>query len=142
MNSTHLLVPINYLDRNIKMKQEKISESEDISFPRDCPSRALIELIADKWKLLIIHCLAVGERRNGELKRAIEGISQKMLTQTLRELERDGFVTRKDYHELPPRVGYTLTPLGASLRDQLLHLSDWGLGHFDEIAAARAKFAR
>ena len=111
-------------------------------FPKDCPSRKVIELLADKWKLLLIHCLAEGEYRNGELKRAVEGISQKMLTQTLRTLERDGFVIRKDYHELPPRVGYTLTPLGKSLRDELLRLADWGLLHFGDIASARMKFDR
>ena len=111
-----------------------------IQFPRDCPSRQLIELLADKWKLLLVHCLADGERRNGELKRAAEGISQKMLTQTLRALERDGFVSRRDYGEVPPRVGYTLTPLGESLRKELLRLSDWGLRHFDEIAKARSDF--
>jgi len=120
--------------------KEGSGEGGNIQFPVDCPSRKVLELLADKWKLLIIHCLANGERRNGELKRAVEGVSQKMLTQTLRSLERDGFVERKNYQEIPPRVGYRLTSLGGSLRDELLRLSKWGVENFGEIASAQTVF--
>src|SRR3982074_957003 len=74
-----------------------------------CPSRPLLALIADKWTMLVLPALQEGPRRNNELMRAIGGVSQKMLTQTLRDLERNGFVQRRDYGEIPPRVDYRLT---------------------------------
>ena len=105
-----------------------------------CPSRDLIGILASKWVLLLIPLLRRGAQRNGDLMRAIEGISQKMLTQTLRDLERYGLVSRRDYAEVPPRVEYTLTPLGVSLAKTISAFDDWVIGHYQamEVAARTA----
>jgi len=79
---------------------------------RSCPSRLILDHLADKWAVLIVVRLASGTMRFAELRRAIDGISQKMLTVTLRDLERDGLVVRKLYASVPPKVEYSLTPLG------------------------------
>ena len=107
-----------------------------------CPSRVLLDRVADKWTALIIHVLADGRRRFSELERQIGGISQKMLTQTLRELERDGLVERTVYPVVPPHVDYRLTPLGRSLREPLEALCAWAERHMPEIQAARARGGR
>jgi DNA-binding HxlR family transcriptional regulator len=109
-------------------------------FSGQCPSRQILGLIADKWTLLIVHLLAAGPRRNSELLRAVGGISQKMLTQTLRELERNGLVKRVDYGEIPPRVDYSLTPLGQSLGEPVQALDRWAEQHFHQVEAARQAF--
>lgn len=109
-------------------------------FCGQCPSRQLLDLIADKWTLLVVHLLMCGPRRNNELLRRIEGISQKMLTQTLRELERNGLVRRIDYGEIPPRVDYSLTALGKSLSAPVEALDKWVERHFHEVDAARQAF--
>lgn len=101
-----------------------------------CPSRAVIDLLASKWVLLLLPLLRAGPQRNGDLQRGAEGISQKMLTQTLRDLERHGLITRHDHHEVPPRVEYSLTRLGSSLAKAIVVLDDWVIRHYDEIAQA------
>jgi DNA-binding HxlR family transcriptional regulator len=107
----------------------------------NCPTRAVLDRIADKWTTLIMGLLAQCEnRRFNELKRAIGGISQKMLTQTLREMERDGLVKRTIFAEIPPRVEYALTPLGRTLCEPLGALSKWAHDHMDEVRAAQATF--
>jgi len=90
-----------------------------------CPSRRFIELIGDKWALLVLHALANNSRRNGELMNEIEGISQKMLTQTIRRLEINGLVARHDFKTIPPKVEYSLTEFGSSFKDVLNTLDDW-----------------
>lgn len=105
-----------------------------------CPSRAILELIADKWTLLIVPALRRGRLRNGELMRLIGGVSQKMLTQTLRELERNGLVNRIDHQEVPPRVEYELTELGRSLSDLMRKLDGWAEANIAEVLKARAAF--
>lgn len=105
-----------------------------------CPSRRVLALVADKWSLLILPALRDGPHRNNELMRSIGGISQKMLTQTLRDLERNGFVERRDYGEIPPRVDYRLTPLGHSLSEPMWALDRWAEQHFAEVESARAAF--
>ena len=105
-----------------------------------CPSRRVLALIADKWTMLILPALHEGPRRNSELMRAVGGVSQKMLTQTLRELERNGLIERHDYGEVPPRVDYRLTPLGRSLTGPIWALDRWAEKHFSEVEAARAAF--
>lgn len=105
-----------------------------------CPSRAILELIADKWTLLILPPLRRGRLRNGDLMRLIGGVSQKMLTQTLRELERNGLVKRIDHQEVPPRVEYELTELGRSLSDLMRKLDGWVEGNLAEVLKARATF--
>lgn len=107
----------------------------------NCPTRAILDRIADKWTTLIIGMLAQAEsRRFNELRRAIGGISQKMLTQTLRDLERDGLVKRTMYAEIPPRVEYALTPLGRTLCSPLSALGKWAADHIDEVRAAQDAF--
>ena len=106
-----------------------------------CPSRAIIDRIADKWTVLVMGILqSSGRRRFGQLRRQIEGISQKMLTQTLRDLERDGLVKRTIYAEIPPRVEYELTPLGSTLCEPIEALMSWAHAHLDEIEAAQRRF--
>lgn len=106
-----------------------------------CPSRLILDRIADKWTTLIIGILAQSEhRRFNELRRMIGGISQKMLTQTLRDLERDGLVKRTIYPEIPPRVEYELTALGRTLCAPLGSLTQWSHDHMDEVKRAQAAF--
>ena len=106
-----------------------------------CPSRMVFEMLADKWKLMVFHSLRQQPvMRNGELMRTIKGISQKMLTQTLRSLERDGLIERRDYQEVPPRVEYRLTPLGESLCETIGMISNWGQTHYQKINSARNAF--
>ena len=102
-----------------------------------CPSRGLIDLLASRWVLLLMPLLRAGPRRNADLLRGAEGVSQKMLTQTLRDLERHALVNRYDYHEVPPRVEYALTPLGHSLADTIAVLDDWVIRHYHEIPEQR-----
>lgn len=96
--------------------------------------------IGDKWAVLVVILLADGPVRFNELKRRIGVISQRMLTFTLRALERDGLVTRTVYASVPPKVEYALTPLGVSLLDPISHLSRWAVDHADEMDAAREAF--
>lgn len=100
-----------------------------------CPSRQIIAVIGDKWSLLVIPLLFDGPKRNAELMRAIEGISQKMLTQTLKRLEEYNLVARHDYGEVPPRVDYRLTKLGRSLGRVIGELDQWVLSNFDELVS-------
>jgi DNA-binding HxlR family transcriptional regulator len=106
-----------------------------------CGTREVLDLIANKWTALVIHRLASGMRRYGELRREIEGISQKMLTQTLRGLERDGLVSRTVHPVVPPRVEYELTPLGQGLKAPLCALCHWAESHLDELHEARRRYA-
>jgi len=102
-----------------------------------CPSRLLLDRIADKWTALIIQILARGTLRYSALQREIGDISQKMLTQTLRSLERDGLVRRKVYDAASPKVDYTLTPLGRTLIEPLQGLCRWSEKHLPELQAHR-----
>lgn len=104
-----------------------------------CPTRRVLDLIADKWTTLVIYLLAGGTKRYGELQREIQGISQKMLTQTLRQLEEDGLVKRTVFPEVPPRTEYELTPLGRTLQEPLSSLCRWAAEHLGEVEAARLK---
>jgi len=105
-----------------------------------CELRGLLDRLADKWSLLVVELLGQGTRRFSELRREIDGISQRMLTLTLRALERDGLVRRTVYPVVPPRVDYELTPLGASLLDAVQSLVTWTREHREDIAAARAAY--
>ncbi|SDJ04329.1 transcriptional regulator, HxlR family [Frankineae bacterium MT45] len=106
-------------------------------YTADCPSRQVLDRIGDKWTVLIVLALNDGPRRYSELADHIERISQKMLTQTLRGLERDGMVTRTVYAAVPPRVDYELTPLGRSLLAPIWALEQWATVHMDEVIEAR-----
>jgi len=105
-----------------------------------CPTRQVVNRIGDRWSLLVLYALEGGTLRFQELRRAVDGVSQKMLTQTLRTLERYGLVQRTVYASVPPKVEYTLTPLGASLSDSIATIRAWAYAHMDQIEHARAEF--
>ncbi|HEY8588663.1 MAG TPA: helix-turn-helix domain-containing protein [Naasia sp.] len=109
-------------------------------FQRDCPSRRLLDRIGDRWTVLIVGALGQGTQRFGEIAAQVNGISQKMLTQTLRSLERDGFVTRTAYPVVPPHVEYELTDLGRSLEGPLRELERWAVEHMDAVSARQAAY--
>ena len=109
-------------------------------FNRNCGSRKVLDRIGDRWSVLVVLTLAGGDKRYGELAERIDGISQKMLTQTLRGLERDGIVTRTVHASVPPRVDYALTDLGRSLLDLVAGLEAWATTHLVEVEAARARY--
>ena len=106
-------------------------------YSQDCPTRTVLDIVADKWASLLIVALVPGTKRFQQLKREIGGITQKMLTQTLRSLERNGLVERRAYATVPPRVEYTLTRLGHTLSEWLEALQDWSVAHVEEIQRAR-----
>jgi DNA-binding HxlR family transcriptional regulator len=109
---------------------------------RNCPSRTLLSLIADKWTLLLFPHLAAGAKRNAELMRLLDGISQKVLTETLRGLEAHGLVARKDYGTVPPKVDYQLTALGETLAQTMDLLDQWVVDHYYDVEAAKEQFQR
>jgi DNA-binding HxlR family transcriptional regulator len=98
-----------------------------------CGLEAALAVVGGKWKPIVLWQLASGTRRFGELRRLVTGISEKMLIQQLREMEADGIVARKDFHEIPPRVEYSLTEFGVSLSEALRPLCDWGRDHMKRI---------
>lgn len=100
--------------------------------------REVLDRIGDKWTVLIISTLGAGPLRYSDLQASIPGVSQRMLTQTLKHLERDGLVTRTAYPEVPPRVEYELTPLGRSLLEAVTALAGWAAVHHSEVASNRA----
>ncbi len=105
-----------------------------------CRIREILERVGDKWSLQVIFHLGAGAQRFTGLKRSIDGVSQRMLTVTLRGLERDGIVSRTMYPVIPPRVEYALTPLGATLLDAAGTLVSWADAHLAEVDAARAAY--
>ncbi|WP_157419661.1 winged helix-turn-helix transcriptional regulator [Actinomadura kijaniata] len=107
-----------------------------------CEVRQILDRVADKWSLLVIALLDKRSLRFTELKREIDGVSQRMLTRTLRHLERDGLVKRTVHPVVPPRVDYELTPLGVSLHATIKALVDWTENHQREIAEARHTYDR
>ena len=105
-----------------------------------CPARHLLDRVSGKWVSLVLNALADGPRRYSDLARTIAGVSQKMLTQTLRTLERDGLVTRTITPAVPVRVEYALTPLGESLLPVMQAIKDWAETHIESVHAARATY--
>ena len=110
---------------------------EDSAFIRE-----VLDRIGDKWTMLIVSTLSAGLLRYSDLQASIPGISQRMLTQTLKHLERDGLLTRTAYAEVPPRVEYELTDLGRSLMDAVTAMAGWAAAHHSEIARNRAASER
>ncbi|VTR75997.1 winged helix-turn-helix transcriptional regulator [Cellulomonas hominis] len=106
----------------------------------DCGIRDVLDRVGDKWSVLVVVELASGPRRFRELQRAVDGISQRMLTLTVRRLERDGLVLRTVYPTVPAQVDYRLTDVGASLTHLVRALADWSLAHRDTIAEARDRY--
>lgn len=102
-----------------------------------CEVEITLEVIGGRWKVLIIRELMAGVKRFGELQRALPGITQKMLTQQLREMEDDGIIHREVYPQIPPKVEYSLTPLGESLQPILNAMHEWAVKHFAQIQRHR-----
>lgn len=109
---------------------------------QDCGTREVLDRIGDKWSVLVVVELAAGVRRFRQLQRAVPGISQRMLTLTVRRLERDGLLTRSVYPTVPPQVEYELTEMGRSLHLQVRGLADWAAAHSDAVAESRRRFDR
>jgi DNA-binding HxlR family transcriptional regulator len=108
-------------------------------FNEACGTRTVLNLLANKWTVLVMAALFQGVQRYGQLQRKIEGISPKMLTQTLRALERDGLIERKIYPVIPPMVEYTPTPLGNTLIEPLTALCQWAAQHLTEVESSRER---
>jgi DNA-binding HxlR family transcriptional regulator len=106
-------------------------------YDEDYPSRRLIEIVGDKWTPIVLFILGQGTGRHGELQRRLPGISKKMLTQTLRRLERDGLLTRTVFAEVPPHVEYDLTPLGRVFLEPVTGLCAWATAHVKELNSVR-----
>jgi DNA-binding HxlR family transcriptional regulator len=121
----------------VQFVTQKISGSRGIS---SCPVRDVLDQISGKWTTLLMLILAVGPHRFGELRRAVPDISQRMLTQTLRDLQKDGLITRHVYPTLPPSVEYRLTPLGRSFLRPLMSLVRWSMRNHQAIRSARSTF--
>lgn len=111
-----------------------------LSGAQACRAREILDLVADKWSLGVVDTLGAGPKRFSELKRSIAGISQKMLTVTLRGLERDGILTRTVYAVMPPNVTYELTAMGRTLLDATDPLIRWSLQNISAVDEARAEF--
>ena len=110
------------------------------AFQALCPTRQILNRIADKWTVLVVILLESDVKRFSQLRREIEGISQKMLTQTLRGLERDGLVTRKVYATVPPHVEYALTPLGHTLKGLLYQIKTWSETNIEAVLKAQKQY--
>ncbi|ANC91854.1 transcriptional regulator [Azospirillum humicireducens] len=112
------------------------------AYASGCPTRHALDRIADKWTVLILGLLEGGPMRFNQLRREIEGISQKMLSQTLKSLERDGLVSRKVFATVPVTVEYAITPLGATLAETLVPLRIWAETHIAQLLESRAAYDR
>ncbi|MEO6530549.1 MAG: helix-turn-helix domain-containing protein [Specibacter sp.] len=117
-----------------------MTEFEWDPYDRNCPSRQVLDRVGDRWTVLVVGALTRGPLRFSELAERVDGISQKMLTQTLRNLERDGLVTRTMYAQIPPRVEYRLTDAGTSLQTPMKALEDWTKAHMERIIEARNQY--
>lgn len=110
------------------------------AFDPDCPTRVVLDRIGDKWTVLVIGALIDGPLRFTALRQRVGGVAPKVLTQTLRAMERDGLLTRTVFAQVPPRVDYALTDLGVSLGGPIAVLTDWAEAHVGRIVAARDDF--
>jgi DNA-binding HxlR family transcriptional regulator len=122
------------------MSANSVAPGDAAHSPDGCRAREVLDLVADKWSLFVVSSLGPGPRRFTEIKRGIDGISQRMLTVTLRRLERDGILTRTVYEVMPPNVTYQLTSLGNSLLLTITPLVEWSTQHLPQIDAARARY--
>lgn len=125
-----------YTVKKILENVMKVGKTQD----RVCPIEETVKIFGGKWKASILFHLAEGQCRFNELRRRIPAITQRMLTQQLRELERDGLVTREQFNEIPPRVEYSLTEISQSLEPIFQAIEKWGQFHFTDIKGARAKY--
>ncbi|APR86011.1 Transcriptional regulator, HxlR family protein [Minicystis rosea] len=115
---------------------------DDPIYRADCPSRTILDQIADKWSMLVLAVLLPGPRRFNAIKRRLEGITQRVLTQTLRKLERNGMIRRRILDGSPPGVEYALTPLGRSLQEPFAALYAWTVAHIDTIQKRQEAYDR
>lgn len=115
------------VDRQVMWSSEP--DAENCTALESCPIAATLAVVGGKWKPMILYLISTGENRFGKLRRGIAGVSRKVLTQHLRELEADGLIKRTEYPEVPPRVEYHLTPKGDTLKPLLAMLYDWGRNH-------------
>ena len=111
----------------------EIQRTYEAAFTANCPTRVVLDHVISKWGVLVLLALSDGTARWGELRRTVEGISEKMLATTLRTLEADGIVARTSYPEVPPRVEYSLTDLGRELMERMLPLMNWIAEHADAM---------
>jgi DNA-binding HxlR family transcriptional regulator len=125
---------------SLSNKRETVACDFGVQQTQACEVRDLLDRLADKWSLLVVELLDHSTRRFSELRHEIDGISQRMLTLTLRQLERDGLVRRTVYPVVPPRVEYELTSLGTTLLATIQPLVAWARAHRDEVAGARAAY--
>lgn len=122
-------------------KYFKVTMKGNIYDP-DCPTRAVLDRVGDKWTVLVVLVLRDGPRRFSQVRDQIGGVAPKVLTQTLRRLERDGIVTRTVFPEIPPRVEYALTPLGRSLEHPIRVISGWAEENMPAVTRARESYDR
>lgn len=122
------------------VRKEINSIPEPEVFTLECPIQQVLDIICNKWSVIILYCLSSGTKRYNQLQKQIEGISQKMLTQSLRNLERHGLVERRVYPSVPTRVEYSLTTLGETLIEPLTPLAQWSQIHISEIKSARDRY--
>lgn len=130
------------MDQALELAQpaRKRGNKQSIELNAACPVRDVLDRVGDKWSALIVRELAEGPRRFGALRRAVEDISQRMLTETLRHLQRDGFISRRVIPVSPPQVEYALTELGQSLQLALSGLAMWAADNHDTIRGARVSY--
>jgi DNA-binding HxlR family transcriptional regulator len=117
-----------------------VLELKSQCFSSECPSRALFDQIADKWSMMVLHVLDDGPQRFNAIRRRLEGVTQKALTQCLRRLERNGLVSRQVVSLSPVAVQYQMTPLGRTLQQPLRQLHEWTLSAIDDVEAARREY--
>jgi len=119
----------------VSVSFERMRQESPGIFSEACPSRVVLDHVMSKWGVLVLLALTDGTRRWGELRRSVDGISEKMLATTLRTLAADGIVSRTSYPEVPPRVEYSLTPRGVELMERMTPLMTWIQANADEIVA-------
>jgi DNA-binding HxlR family transcriptional regulator len=122
------------------MMQRNSSFERGDAFDADCPTRVVLDRIGDKWTVLVVSALSTGTLRFTQLRARVGSVAPKVLTQTLRALERDGILTRTVYAQVPPRVEYQLTDLGLSLVTPIVAIQEWAECHVHHILAARESY--
>lgn len=125
---------------DVRDELAEVSQAPPDVNARNCPSRVILEHVTSRWGVLVLAALIDGTLRFSELRRTVGGVSEKMLAQTLQTLERDGFVHREAYPVIPPRVDYSLTPLGKEAADQVWGLARWAEARTERVAAARRAY--
>jgi DNA-binding HxlR family transcriptional regulator len=131
------IAPPRMLDR---LRAQRGDGFQGDLFDPDCPTRLVLDRIGDKWTVLVVLLLSDGPKRFTQLRGDLGSVAPKVLTQTLRRMERDGLITRHIYAEVPPRVDYTLTGLGHSLTEPIAAICDWAEAHIDQISTAQAAY--